>query len=119
MTRSSKRELERSVEELVADLPESTQPTGGVELSEADKHDVRSLLRYRQQVAADTGVHIDDRDIFVELMATARANVDAGEVTVDVIEASADAIGFEPGVDDAPTDHPSGTHSAPLFGGEK
>mgnify|MGYP006273878119 CR=1 FL=1 len=100
MTRPSKRELERSIGKLVDDAPETGQATGDVELSEADKHDARALLRYRYQVATDTDVHLDhdeDRDVLVKLLATARGNIGTGNVTVDALEASADAIGFEPG----------------------
>jgi len=102
MTRKSRRELERELENLVDDISQTSNPISGSELSEVDKHDARTLLRYRQHVAADIGVHIDDCDALAKLLAVARENVGAGNVTVDALQAAADATGFEPGgTDDA------------------
>lgn len=99
MTRKSRRELERAIDELEADVG-GDQATADVELTEETKHDALALLRYCQQVAGDTGVHLDhdeDRDVLVKLLATARGNIGAGNVTADAIETAADTIGFEPG----------------------
>jgi len=94
MTRKSKREIERALEELTADVAAKEGVVDEIELSDADEHDARALLRYRQKVAAETGVHIDDHDTLVSLLKTARGNVGAGDVTVDALTASAEAIGF-------------------------
>jgi len=95
MTRKSKRELERVLDDLTGERAEGETALNDADLSEPDKHDARSLLRYRYQVAADTGVHIDDRDALVNLISTARDDVGAGNVTVETLEDAADTIGFE------------------------
>lgn len=99
MMRKSKRELERELETL-SQGPARETASGHCELSEGDKRDVRTVLRYRQQVAAETGVRLDiedDRAVFTNLLATAREHGTPGELEVPDVEAAADRIGFSAG----------------------
>ncbi|QLG49095.1 hypothetical protein [Natrinema halophilum] len=95
MTRRSKREIERALEELSSGRAAAAE-SADFEISEAVRHDALAFIRYCHHVAAETQVHIQPADLPGNLIKTALGTVEQGGLTVDRIEAAAEHVGFEP-----------------------
>lgn len=95
MVRQSRRELERTVESLHGS--EQTPDPSEVDLSDEDAEDIRTLFRWRREVASETGEHLDDRRVLANILTRAREAVPAGEVAVETLYEAASNAGLELG----------------------
>lgn len=99
MTRRSKRELEKAVEDLVENTHHE-EPSSN--LTDEEREDYRTVLRWRRQLSRDHGVHLDiESEVFAEIVGEVFAGnlvgaPQRGEVELDDVQAAAEAVGFEP-----------------------